>query len=340
VCVRATEDIKTFGIISGTGWQGPTARCATVDKKAVIVSSTAGSLETMTAAAGRFLTVDILQEDALKVMVDWLLSKKLLDGKKVGVVASSFSATDKPVKLGLVDYLKAKGVNVVDFQVLDCPSSLCNQGHQVVVENMKAAGVEVVFPTMNLLTLPYFVKEAAVQGFKPTFYQSNFNSMGGDLTNSMVAKFGGDEAGSLYNGTTIINYASTGFHRRPGAKADPFTQMCNDTYSKNTTTGFKWDYIADNTKFGMVGTMCANIRIFARAAFDAGPDLTPDTWAAAGSKLGKVDLNGGDSGLIEGKKYFAPTEVRVAKVAFPCPEPLYPLCVQPTDEPTFKIPVS
>jgi Periplasmic binding protein len=339
VCVRATEDIKTFGIISGTGWQGPTTRCASVDKKAVIVSSTAGSQETMTAAAGRYITVDILQEDALKVMVDYLLSKKLLDGKKIGVVASSYNATDKPVKTALVDYLKSKNMNVVAFEVLDCTGALCNQGHQPVVENLKAAGVDVVFPTMNLLTLPYFVKEASVQGFKPTFYQSNYNSMGGDLTNSMVAKFGGEESGVLYNGATIIDFAATGFHRKPGAKVDPFSQMCNDTYAKATTTGAKFDFVADNTKYGMVASMCSQIRIMARAAFDAGPDLTPDTWAAAAGKLGKVDMNGGIPGTLSGKKVFAPDEVRVAKAVFPCPEAAFPLCVAATDEPTFKITV-
>jgi Periplasmic binding protein len=294
----------------------------------------------MEAAAGRFVTLDILQEDALKVMVDYLLSKKALDGKKVGVVASSYNATDKPVKTGLVDYLKSKGVNVVSFEVLDCTGALCNQGHQPVVENMKAAGVEVVFPTMNLLTLPYFVKEAAVQGFKPTFYQSNYNSMGGELTNSMVAKFGGQEAGALYNGATIIDYAITGAHRKPGAKPHAFAQMCNDVYSKATASGAKFDFVADNTKFGNVAQNCANMRIFARAAFEAGPDLTPDTWAAAASKLGKVDTTHGTPGSIEGKKFYAPVEVRVSKIVYPCAgAPEYSLqCIAPTDEPTFKIP--
>ena len=337
VCVKATEDIKAFAIVSGTGWQGPTARCAAVDKKTVVISSTAAPRETMTEAAGRFIAMDILQEDALKTMADWVFAKKLLDGKKVGVVASSFNGLDKTVRTGLVDYLKSKNVNVT-YEVIDCPSTLCNQGHQAAIENLKGAGVDVVFPTMNLVTLPFFMKEAATQGFKPTFYQSNFNSMGGTLTNSQVANFGGDEAAAVYSGTLVIDHTPTGRERVPGAKPTAFNQMCNDAYVKNSAKAPpQLDFIADNTKFGFVATICANLRVLARAAFDAGPELTPDNWASAAGKLGKVDTNAGWPGTITSTKRHAPTEVYVNQILVPCPDPAYKLCVGPTTEPNFPI---
>jgi hypothetical protein len=337
VCVAATEDIKTFGVISGTGWGGPTVGCVAVDHKAVVVSSTGVPKALYDTAGGRIITADIAQEDGLKFLVDALMSQKKLDGKKIGVVASSFNGTDKTTQTGLVDYLKSKGQNVVKFEVIDCQASLCNQGHQAAVENLKNAGVEVLFPTMNLVTLPFFVKEAAVQGFKPTFFQSNFNSMGGDLTNSKVADFGGDEATQLYAGSLLVDWPLTGAYRTATFKTDPFGEMCNATYAKGTTTGAKYDAKADSSKYGMVATMCSNIRIFARAAFDAGADLTPEAWATAAGKLGKVDVNGGAPGFISDKKRWSPTEVNFFKIAAPCPDPAYKLCPQPTGEPPFKI---
>jgi Periplasmic binding protein len=339
VCVAATEDIKTFGIISGTGWAGPGVVCVAADHGAVVVSSTGIPEADYVTAKGHVITADVTQEGSLRAMVDAAIGKKLLDGKKVGVIAGDLNGLDKVVKTGLVDYLKSKNVNVAAFEVLACGGkSTCTEGDQAAVETMRNAGVEVLFPTLNIVSLPQFVKEAAVQGFKPTIIQSNFNSMAGDLTSSKVFDFGGEEASKLYNGATVIDWPTTGAYRVAGFKPPAFGEMCADTYGTGTLKGAaRPDASKESTIYGMVNTMCANVRLFARAAHDAGPNLTGDTWAAAAAKLGEVDLNGGITGKIEGKKLYGPNEVRFGTITYPCPDPAYKLCAQPTTDAPVKI---
>jgi ABC-type branched-subunit amino acid transport system substrate-binding protein len=338
VCVAATEDVKSFGVISGTGWAGPGVVCVAADKGTVVVSSTGVPEADYVTAKGRIVTADVTQEGSLRAMADAAIGKKALEGKKVGVVAGDLNGLDKVVQTGLVDYLKSKGVNVVSFEVIACAGkSSCTDGVATVVENMRNAGVEVLFPTLNIVSLPQLIKEAATQGLKPVIFQSNFNSMAGDLTSSKVFDFGGEDAAKLYNGATVIDWPTTGAYRVPGYKPPAFGEMCADAYGKNTTKGTRPDAAKESTIYGMVQTMCSNIRIFARAAHDAGPALTGDAWAAAAAKLGDVDMNGGITGKIEGKKLYGPTEVRFGTITYPCPDPAYKLCAQPTADPPVKI---
>lgn len=338
VCVAATEDVKSFGAISGTGWAGPGVVCVAADKGTVVVSSTGVPLADYETAKGRIVTGDIYQEGSLKAMADGAMSLKALDGKKVGVVSGDLNGLDKVVQAGLVDYLKGKGVNVVAHEVIACGGkSSCGEGIQTAVENMRNLGVEVLFPTLNIVSQPGLFKEMAVQGLKPKIFQSNFNSMAGDLTSSKVADFGGDEASEIYKGATVIDWPTTGAYRIAGYKAPAFSEMCADTYGKNTTKGTRPDGVKESTVYGMVVTMCSNIRIFARAAHDAGANLTNDTWAAAAAKLGEVDLNGGVTGTIEGKKLYGPNEVRFGTITFPCSDPAYKLCADPTSDAPVKI---
>jgi hypothetical protein len=336
VCVAATEDNKAFGIISGTGWGGPTVSCAAA--KAVIVSSTGVPEADYAAAEGRLITADIPQEVSLRSMADFAVASKALDGKKIGVLAGDYNGTDKTVQKGLVDYLKGKGVNVASVQVIACEANAnCPNGYQAAVENFKSAGVEIVFPTLNFLGISNFMKEAVVQEYTPKFFQSNFNSMASDVLLNVILLVGGDPAKKLYTGTQIIDWPTTGAYRQPGYKPPAFGEMCADTYGKNTKKGTRPDAAKTPTEYGMVQTMCSNLRIFARAAYDAGTNLTSATWATAAGKLGEVDLNGGLTGTLSPTKRYAPTEVRAGVVTLPCPDPLFAICTEPTKAPPVKI---
>ena len=82
--------------------------------------------------------------------------------------------------------------------------------------------------------------------------------------------------------------------------------MCNDVYAKNTKTGDSFEPDTDGyTKWGMVGLSCTNMRMMARAMYDAGPKLTQQSFVNALRKL-PADPIGGIGGapvvvFIDGK---------------------------------------
>jgi hypothetical protein len=339
ICVGATEDNKAFAVVNSTGLQGPAVSCIGVDKKTIYIGTQGAPDADYKAAEGRIVTIDVSLEGSLKHMADYVVANKLTDGKKIGVVSGDLAGLDVVTKTGLVDYLKSKGQNVVSNQVIGCGGkSTCGDGIQAAVEDMKSQGVEILFPTLNIVSLPAFVKELAIQSLKPTIFQSNFNSMGGDLPTDKLVAFGGKEAAAVYNGATIIDWQATGAQRVAGYSADPFGAMCNATYAKGSKVGASFNTKDTPVPFGMVGTVCAIMRIIGRAGFDAGPKVDTASFAKAMGNLGKVDLNGAIPGSITPTKLAVPDEVHTTKVVYPCPTPEFKEgCVVPTTEKPFKI---
>jgi hypothetical protein len=325
--------------VNSTGLQGPAVSCIGVDKKTVYIGTQGAPDADYKAAEGRIVTIDVSLEGSLKNMADYVIANKLTDGKKIGVVSGDLAGLDKVTTTGLVDYLKSKGQNVVSNQVIGCGGkSTCGEGVQAAVEDMKSQGVEVLFPTLNIVSLPAFVKEMALQGLKPTIFQSNFNSMGGDLPTDKLVAFGGPEAAAVYNGATIIDWQATGAQRVAGFAPDPFGTMCNATYAKGSKIGATFNTNDTPVPFGMVGTVCAIMRIMGRAGFDAGPKVDTASFTKAMGNLGKVDLNGAIPGSITPTKLAIPDEVHTTKVVYPCPTPEFKAgCVVPTAEKPFKI---
>jgi hypothetical protein len=338
ICVGATEDNKAFVVVNSTGLQGPPVSCIGVDKKTVYIGTQGAANDDYKAAGGRIVTIDATLEGSLKNMADYLLANKLLDGKKIGVVSGDLSGLDKVVQGGLVDYLKGKGQNVASVQVIGCGGkSSCGDGVQAAVEDMKNKGVDVLLPTLNIVSLPGFVKEMSIQGLKPAIYQSNFNSMGGDLPTDKLLAFGGPEAAALYNGTTVIDWQTTGAARVAGYTADPFTAMCNATYAKASKIGASFTTKDTPVPYGMTGTVCGIMRMIGRAGAAAGPKVDTASFTKALNNLGKVDLTGGVPGSITPTKLFAPDEIRTTKVTFPCPTPEFKACIMPTADKPLKI---
>ena len=72
----------------------------------------------------------------------------------------------------------------------------------------------------------------------------------------------------------------------PGFTPPPIGTMCNDVYAKHTKTGDSFEPNTDGyTKWGMVGLSCTNMRMVARAMYDAGPKLTQQSFVDALRKL-------------------------------------------------------
>jgi hypothetical protein len=111
--------------------------------------------------------------------------------------------------------------------------------------------------------------------------------------------------------------------------------MCNDVYAKNTKTGDSFEPDTEGyTKWGMVGLSCTNMRMVARAMYDAGPKLTQQSFVNALRKL-PADPIGGIGGApvvvyIDGKT--TPTTAFESAATYPCKLPAPPedtICLIP-----------
>src|SRR4029078_10911117 len=160
----------------------------------------------------------------------------------------------------------------------------CTAGVIESVQGMIADGVNVLFPLLNVISLPASRNEMVTQAVKPgqiQMYQSGYNAQSGDLVSSKVVTFGGAKAGALYNGTVIVANGQTGAFRLPGYKPTAYAEMCNREYQK--AGGPKYSAIdpATNSAYGATVVIGTSIRTIARGVESAGVTPTRKELAAA-----------------------------------------------------------
>ena len=165
--------------------------------------------------------------------------------------------------------------------VIGCQGgNICDQGVIESVRGMISDGVNVMFPLLNVISLPRYLSEMTTQGVKPgqiQFYNTDYNAQSGDLVSSKVVKFGGAKAGALYNNAVIISSGQTGAFRLPNFKPSAFGEMCNREYQAAGGAKYTADDPATNSAYGATSGTCAFLRIIARAIDNAGPNPKRET---------------------------------------------------------------
>jgi hypothetical protein len=170
---------------------------------------------------------------------------------------------------------------------------------------------------------------------KAKVYESSYNALGTDLVQSKVLQVGGKDVADYYNGATLVSATVTGDWRLPGFGPPPIGVMCNDTYTKNTKTGASYQPDTDGyTKWGAVGLACTNLRMMARAMYDAGPKLTQQTFVDALRKLPPDPIGGigGAPVVVFIDKKTTPTAAFESRASYPCKLPAPPedtICLLP-----------
>ena len=177
------------------------------------------------------------------------------------------------------------------------------------------------------------------QGFAPgdvQFYNSDFNSQAGDLVSGKVAQFGGDAAAELYTAPS----SSTMPHRELPVSDPvlsfnaPLNIMCNETYANNNDIGavnIREVYGSYDSSYGMTNTVCTEMRMVARALYDAGPNPTREDIYDAFRNMGSVDIQHQLPATFGPNKFGAPDVVTELVFQFPCPNDAdIPTCVEQT----------
>ncbi len=321
---------------SGTGWGGQGgASCVTSDHDAIYLTTYTISPDDLANADNRLYSTALSPADGLKYAAKVLYADGALTGKKIGIVMADSPGDPEIVESGLIDTLKDLGIEPTRVDAIGCNGgNNCTGGVIESVRGMIDDGVNVMFPLLNVISLPGYLSEMATQGVKPgqiQFYNTDYNAQSGDLVSSKVVKFGGEKAGALYNNTEIISSGQTGAFRLPNFEPGEFGEMCNREYQQAGGEKYTADDPETNSAYGAVTGTCAFIRIIARAIDDAGPNPTRADLASAVEHLGALD--GGDIlPSFEPGKYTAPNALYKLRWHYPCPAKDLPydgICILP-----------
>lgn len=306
-CIEATEDRDAVIVLNSTGFSGTANLCfAEQDPKVAFISSQNMQLEYLERGEGRLIALALALEESLQFLAQAVIAEGLLEGKTVGVLGTDSPGEGGEVVENFVALLRDAGVNVAVYDTIGCAGGLmCTDGTTESVSNLVEKNVDVLFPTLNTLSLPNYIGEMVRQGFEPgdiTFYNSNAASQARDIVASKIVQFGGEDAGRLYNGTVIIDEADTGARLEDDYAPAKFNQMCYDTYLEYHENVLGNEDLNDpphdaydpdeNTPFGMVAQVCAFMRVALRAVYDAGPNPTREDIYEALLNLGPIDSNG------------------------------------------------
>ena len=321
-CVKATEDDNAVVVMNTSGFQGVAALCLAEEHGVPFITNQGFSEAFLERGGGNLITQRFSLDDSVRLMVERIAGTGALDGRTIAVVGADTPGQPEVIESSLVAALRSAGLEAAAVDIIGCNGlATCTNGVQESVGNLKSEGVDVVFPALNILSLPGYIAEMVTQGFAPgdvQFYNSEFEGQSSDLVSSKVAALGGAAAAALYDGTVIVDSAATGAFRLEGAEASPFNQMCLDLYAERTGIIYDWSTDEDNTPAGMLINVCSIVRMAARAIYDAGDNPTRDDITAAFAGLGPVDVNDMLPASIGPGKYALPDANQTMTWTSPC----------------------
>lgn len=324
VCIEASEDQKAVFTYSLSGAGGALVGCLTGAHDVIFTTTYAITESDLEQSEGRLFSVNHSSSDIMRIAVKQLADD--LEGKRIGVVHADNTGDPQIVQQGLIQALEEEGLEIARVDVIGCNnSSRCNQNIIPSVQGMIADNVDVIFPLLNVVSLPGYLQEMVTQGVKPgdvQFYNVGFLAQDGELVTGKIVEFAGEEAGALYDGAVIISGARGGQHRESDYEPTEFQAMCNRVYAEHSdVVDQPYDPRNDDqtSPYGAVAGQCAVIRMFARAVEEAGPNPTREEIAEALRTLGGVDLASGGPGSFNPDKTTAPDATTRVLYRYPCP---------------------
>ncbi|MYB04580.1 MAG: ABC transporter substrate-binding protein [Acidimicrobiaceae bacterium] len=345
-CIQAIEDLDAVVVVNSSGFGGSAILCIVEVNETAFITSSSPPLEFMERSGDRLIVSTATAEEQLSWLALDLIAQGQLDGRTVGVVSPDTPGVVEAVEGGLVDVLRDNGVDVAVFSVIGCQGgTVCAEGSVDSAQQMRAAGIDVFFNTLNVISAPLYINEMLAQGFKPgdvQFYASDFNSQAAELVASKIVQFSGEAGGALYNGAIILDSRDTGAYRLEGYEPRAFNEMCNDTYGANSPSGANHeaeDRYEGNARYGMTSSVCMKMRILLRGLYDAGDNPTRTDIYAALANLGAVDSNEMYPSSIRPGKTRTPDVIHNLVFEFPCTKP-YPFKVEGFDDGICLYPIN
>ena len=349
-CIEATEGHDGVIVMNTTTFAGTAQLCITEEHNSALIGHEALPEEYVRRGGGRLLTTATTLEEILSALAKYVIDTGALEGRRVGIVAPNTPGEAEAVEGSLLAVLEAAGVDVPVFDVIDCRgTSICTGGMAESVQRLVEEGVDVLFPTLNAISLPAYINEMVTQGFTPgdvTFYNSDFNSQGNEVVAGLILTFGGAAAGELYDGTVLLVNSDQGRFRDPDWDPGAFDEMCMREYRENSPLGEDYDPRdpVENSKYGILSLGCSIYRMALRALYDAGPNPTRADIFDALENLGPVDLAAMLPGSLAPGKWTVGDSLQPVTFRYPCPfEGLgtaVDICLVPSDYSELRVKVN
>jgi hypothetical protein len=252
----------------------------------------------------------------LQAVVQWGHGAGLLGGqRKVGVIAGDRASDQLALDDYLLPDLKRIGVQPVVETIPAQPAEAAATGSDapLIVEKLRAAGVDSVIPLMPFNAFLPVLSAETQQKYFPKLLLSDYESSIESALGLLPIPF--EKALDGQEGVTTETLGGID-DSRPEAQGgyDPGVRSCWNTWHKaypQIPKGNMNDFIEEQ---GPVQGWCQEIRLFAKAATMAGPDLNRRTFVEAMSKI--TDYPGGYSPVLSfgPGKFSGPTEYEVVSL--------------------------
>jgi ABC-type branched-subunit amino acid transport system substrate-binding protein len=297
-CLAMTQDFGAFAVVIAPAVSRDVARCVAVTNGTLAIGATGFDQGLYDEADGRLFTAgsdtSMSTTRQYRGWADVMDAEGLLDGRTIGVLTAEQSPEFvAAAEDGLVPRLEELGHEVAVELTLPCPEgdTDCDQ-QEAAAQQMKDAGVDLVFMAAANLTGPTFVQAAANLDFRPR-WAANGNQVT-DTVSQFFESVREDWDGAV--GTSTVFALPEDL---TGAAHD-----CNDTIA--TREGE--DYEPGSDAFGFAATSCLLFRTLAQAGEATGGDAAGLDQAAmveALEGLGEVELNAGPPGSLSAGKHDA-----------------------------------
>lgn len=258
-CNQLTEDDKVFAVIS-EGVYGAPVLCFTQQHATPLINVGGYVDEYYQRSSGLLLTMQPTKQRSAVNSVYQLDAQGKLAGKTIGVFTSSAGDDDVAAKTGTVPALQRRGYKVAHMSDLSADTGTASSEIPVEVNQMRAAGVNLIFLQTNVLLDTQFVQQADSSGYRPTYVLGDSESNVSDFfLSNMPASF-----------TGLANTVSRTGEQRVGAPEPAVDANCRTVFE----TATKQQLARGTAQYETTMGACNQIRTFVAAARATGPQLT------------------------------------------------------------------
>lgn len=301
-CIRLTEEEKVFAVVNGGGFFGEPIRCVTEQHDTPMIGQPPGDDSYY---LGNLFTITPSKDRVLKNYVTRLHREGRLRGKTIGTL--EIEGRDKiPIDRSMIPVLESLGYKVAHRAVFNEDLGTAQSQMPVEIQQMRSKGVDFVLPGLNLGHMTTFVQTADGQGYRPTYFMSDY--VCGTCDVFLILMPEGSFEGvlgytSLRSGEWRVDLPEVAHDRR-----------CREQYEASTGKTVS----REGGEYSGVVQSCGIVDIFAAAARASGPNLTQDGLTAALQGRGEFAVPFSGIGSFRPGKFDAPDASRTVVASTGC----------------------
>lgn len=278
-CLALAEDQKVFAAFNTTGYAPPGTLCLTRERGVPFLQASGHPEEVYSQANGMYSSTFDNQTRNFRNLVATLDDLGVLQGKKIGVLGTTWLGLRRQQEDGIVRSLQERGYNPSVYWLSGDPVSSQAQVPLALLQ-MRQAGVQVMIMGADFVSAQSFVNLATGQGFRPRYAAAD---SWGYPTDAVASGMGAGFDGAI-TVTSMRLYDDRVDVPEPAIDAE-CARVINE-YSDLTA-----DRVNDPNAIYISSMMaCGVVRRFEAAALAAGPDLTRAGLMQAIANAGTVEV--------------------------------------------------